>query len=938
MEPAPTASAVPPPDDEDRGPFPVYRVLVEEHNLLSPEAEIPLSEIEALRPAAEERRKKVQDADERRRQVESDLTGEVYRQIHVAGVKRSAACFSGGGIRSATFGLGVVQGLAHYGLLSRFDYISTVSGGGYLGSWLTAWIHRERKSLPSGDAAFKKVEKDIAAPPDSPLRPEPDPVYHLRNFSRYMSPRMGLLSADTWTLVATFFRNLLLNWLVLIPLIASVLMIPRLSVWILRHPPHSPAVRWLVLGLAALCGVWAIAYTIANRPSLGDRLPDRRFPDRYRGQWWFLWLCLLPLALMAVGATTFWAWMKMLDVPAWPFVLFGLVLQVGGFAVSRIWVPSKALGELLISVAIGALGGVMAWAAAEHLFPLVVLGRDVELYVCFAAPLLLWLFMIAATLFVGLASYQMDDGDREWLARGGAWVLIAISVRSAVSSLVIFGPEALTSGVAWGVPWVLSAVGGASGLVTLVLGWSAKTAAQKKNNEEGGASLPSMALTIAAPVFAVIFFAALALATSWLLGWTLPAESRDPVSVLILVRGWALLALLAGLLVLGGFMGLFIDINRFSLHAAYRDRLIRAYLAASRPHGERKPNPFTGFDERDNVLMRDLADNRPLHVINMALNLVGGRNLAWQDRKAESFTVTPLHAGSYPVGYRKTLDYGLHRGLGPRKQRPAISLGTAMAISGAAASPNMGYHSSPVVTFLLALFNIRLGWWLGNPGAPGDNTYDKPGPRFAARPLFAEAFGLTDDHNPYVYLSDGGHFENLGIYEMVLRRCHFILVSDAENDGDLHFEGLASAVAKVRTDLGIPIVFEKILMQAQARDGKSYNLAHAEKPAPYAAIGRIVYTCVDTGPNVEDGFLLYIKASLNGTEPVDVFNYAKTHPEFPHESTGDQLYTEAQFESYRALGRHAFESIAHGLPPGSDLDALFVRAQRGPIGRAPRAA
>src|SRR5581483_8638143 len=167
----------------------------------------------------------------------------------------------------------------------------------------------------------------------------------------------------------------------------------------------------------------------------------------------------------------------------------------------------------------------------------------------------------------------------------------------------------------------------------------------------------------------------------------------------------------------------------------YRNRLIRAYLGASRE--TRAPNPFTGFDPDDNLPMAHLAGQKPLHVVNIALNLVSGDNLAWQQRKAESFTVTPLHAGSARLGYRRAAAYAKNeKGLG-------ISLGTAVAISGAAASPNMGYHSSPAVTFLLTLFNARLGWWLGNPGAAGDSTFDRDSPRFAIRPLLAETFGLT---------------------------------------------------------------------------------------------------------------------------------------------------------------------------------------------------
>jgi len=118
--------------------------------------------------------------------------------------------------------------------------------------------------------------------------------------------------------------------------------------------------------------------------------------------------------------------------------------------------------------------------------------------------------------------------------------------------------------------------------------------------------------------------------------------------------------------------------------------------------------------------MHDLQPNlKPFHVVNIALNLVAGRRLAWQQRKAESFTVTPLHTGNCALGYRPSASYGGDKG---------ISLGTAITISGAAASPNMGYHSSPVIGFIMTLFNARLGAWLGNPGPAGSKTWEKPGP------------------------------------------------------------------------------------------------------------------------------------------------------------------------------------------------------------------
>jgi predicted acylesterase/phospholipase RssA len=130
-----------------------------------------------------------------------------------------ALCLSGGGIRSATFGLGVIQGLARLNLLEKFDYLSTVSGGGYIGSWLSAWIRNHPQELAGVAEALRRT-------PQSPQDIEPNPVTHLRMYSNYLSPRLGLLSADSWTLVGTYLRNLILNWLVLVPFLLALLAIP----------------------------------------------------------------------------------------------------------------------------------------------------------------------------------------------------------------------------------------------------------------------------------------------------------------------------------------------------------------------------------------------------------------------------------------------------------------------------------------------------------------------------------------------------------------------------------------------------------------------------------------------------------------------------------------------------------------------------------------
>lgn len=323
----------------------------------------------------------------------------------------------------------------------------------------------------------------------------------------------------------------------------------------------------------------------------------------------------------------------------------------------------------------------------------------------------------------------------------------------------------------------------------------------------------------------------------------------------------------------------------------------------------------------------------PFHVINLALNLVNSQNLAWQERKAAAFSVTTLHAGAMKLGYRRTRPDALQpdTGTGTIKGdqkiyggKNGISLGTAMTISGAAASPNMGYHSSPLIAFLMTLFNVRLGWWLGNPGPAGDTTFDRPTPLFAVKPIFDELIANTDELNKYVYLSDGGHFENLGLYEMVLRRNRFILVSDAGCDEKCTLEDLGNAIRKIRIDLGIPIDFDEgfnIKARADGPDAKGQSWA----------LGRIKYSEVDKqksgvySTNDIDGLLLYIKPAFYGKEPRDVYNYASVNAAFPHESTADQFFSESQFESYRALGKHAIADLSKSIKEkaGVDLAELF---------------
>ncbi len=835
----------------------------------------------------------------------------IWAAIHELPEKRAALCISGGGIRSATFGLGILQGLARSGLLDKFHYLSTVSGGGYIGSWLSAWIHR---------AGLTSVVAQLAHPSEH-ARPNPEPIeiQNLRSYSNYLSPRLGILSADSWTLVGTYLRNLLLNWCVIIPLLAAFLALPWIfsSIVMMDPPPRSDVLLWV----GAVMVVIGVAYMGFNLPCGGNLRWDQKR---------FLLLCLLPLFLASVLMTIYWAWFNYYgrSLIAWPlfgfgqpqtwvpFLYLGIALHIASWLTSLLPAHGFRTLEFVAVVISGAVGGIILWLGAQKLFPHPVM--QMELYICLAVPGFMALFFMAIMAFAGISSRWTDDSDREWWGRATGWLLAVALGWLLISGLVVFGPLSLK----W--TWSFITTGGVAALVTVLGGRSSMVAASQK--ERATASplglILSKASTIAAAVFASVLLIVITETTTSVMKKlievfhiqltyqaTLQSKSgllgrpEEYLNVIFYTPWWLVVPFAAVLLLAGVVMARLINANKFSLHGVYRDRLIRAYLGAS--NSDRKENPFTGFDENDNIKMRDLwlhekFQGKLMPIVNVALNLVSGEKLGWQERKAQSFTVSPLHCGSSAMdpGYRSTTgaDGSVYGG------QEGMSVGSAITISGAAASPNMGYHSSPFVTFILTLLNVRLGAWLGNPGKAGDHTFRLGYPESSVRPIIDEAFGLTNDTSPYVYLSDGGHFENLGLYEMVLRRCHFIVVSDAGQDPECSFADLGEAVRKIRIDFGIPIDFGQMTIYSRAQ------IDTLKEPGHNCAIGRVCYSAVD-GSNAPDGIIVYIKPACYGDEPRDIYEYFKRSETFPHESTADQFFSESQFESYRMLGAHTMEIL-----------------------------
>ncbi|MCC3246524.1 patatin-like phospholipase family protein [Methylocystis sp. WRRC1] len=842
----------------------------------------------------------------------------------------TALCLSGGGIRSATFCLGVIQALAKQGLLRKFDYLSTVSGGGYIGSWLSAWASREAGGM-------KGVEERLNQ------QGEPPELTGLREFSNYLTPRAGLMSSDTWTGAATVVRNLLINWLLFLPLFLLLVWVPKITVLLLERLHYefdagggvSP---WALLMSAAF--LYAVAELFTSKQLVSIQAQKRR--ERLEreqplarmqsdhveatpygaGEVMHFACVIVPIYLAACLTTAVlvyfrdsiafddpstWFWFAAAGANLWaaPFAIAVFISFIRGEWGENLGAQFSSsdcddganrhlceLPRMTVSrIFAGAVFGVFL-LIAFHIIGEVVGVRDSRYAVVFGVTCCFVAHLAGSILFAATSSKNARLDDLlEWTARSGGWFIVIGLAWTVYATLVLWDPRQDLPGVDmkdWLGEWangIIASVGGATGLAAALFGHSKSTAATQGDTK----SMSAVNWSRVAVAGALLFTVALVFELSRLMDLILLPDSLAKIVAHHRVSDDTVFVFLIAAIVMLIWVTLaawMINVNKFSLHAYYRYRLMRAYLGAS--NAERRPNRFTGLDQYDNVMMSELTRVKPLHVVNTALNIVHGDSLALQERKASSYAFTPLTAGNPRLGYRPAERYG-----------DQVSLATAMAISGAAVSPNMGYHSSPFLTFIMTLFNARLGWWLGN---PKKSNWEKPGPSLALWPFMMELFGLTNEQQYYVYLSDGGHFENLGVYEMLRRRCCTIVVIDAGCDADLKYEDLGNLVRKARIDLGVEITFDK--PQPAATGGDPRRLGLTNRPAalcaaPYCNIGSVQY------PDGEGmGALVYIKAAIHGDEPEDIWSYAAAHPDFPHESTGDQFFSESQFESYRRLGYH----------------------------------
>ncbi|MGA2049552.1 MAG: patatin-like phospholipase family protein [Terracidiphilus sp.] len=805
--------------------------------------------------------------------------------------------FSGGGIRSATFNLGVLEALAQARLLHVFDYVSTVSGGGYIGSWLMAWMHHQQIGI-------REVEDRLSPHKHTPARAADPPELHfLRNYSNYLTPRKGLLGADFWAFVATYLRNTVLNQIILILLLLSVLMLPRALVYVPNRlealenfTQHALPAQLTALFLAFL--LVGLAVTFMGMNLLWVDPQTSKTPPWYAKQWAVQLVIIVPLivsaALVSYGISNYIGY-GILDNPIWDPPLLGLVLYFGLWAgaflirklvraqrgMSGAAAPSASL--VLITAAVtGTLAGYLFLPFGKFLTPPPPPLDDYFNWRIFAfgTPAFVLVMLFAGTLHIGLMGRGMSDGHREWWARLAGWLMIYTICWLLLFLMAVYVPVGLS--LLWAAHFQkLFTTGTLLWLISTVFG-----VLFGKSKDTGvinpAAPITKKVLGYAARLTPYIFILGLLSALSILaarVALVLTGDSNSMSQLPLAFSGPSVLVACLALFAAAFLLSWRVNINEFSIHHAYRNRLVRCYLGASVPN--RQAQVFTGFSESDDLPLGALEiptgsvepkDARPLPILNTSLNVVRGKE----------FTREAMGGMDWQSAYALTKDSGAKQ----RGCENGISLGTAVAISGAAASPNMGFYSQPALAFLLTLFDVRLGWWIANPSK--QKNWPVGGPRVGFFWLLRELLGSTSDDSGFVYLSDGGHFENLAIYELVRRGCKLIVAGDASCDPSSGFGDLHNAMERCRTDFGVEIELDPF--ETKRQNGLAQS---------HFAVGKIHYS---SSPG-DDGVIIYLKPTLVTGDPSDVVGYATTNPSFPDDSTANQWFDEAHFENYRALGQ-----------------------------------
>jgi Patatin-like phospholipase len=732
--------------------------------------------------------------------------------------KIGIAC-SGGGIRSAAFGLGALQALQTNGVLKRARYLAGVSGGSYI----AAAFNMVRKTWESGDQPLDGEDGQDDSDPEKvtdvypPFFPGSPEEQYLRNRSSYMA--QGTLGK--MRLVYRVLLGTSLN-LAFITLAVIAISAPLSLLYGLIFPPLGAH-----LERGGLCApLHHAAAGAVSRPVLCDFTP-LTLPKA-------LWLTL------AIGA--------------------GLGLLTGAASILAYkWPTSLADFTETWSVRLLTIFGSLA---------LVLLVLPIVLSVV-----------------------------RGWGA--------AVTKVSAPSG-AIHGKgasEASGTGIA------AAGAGGAATLGAAVLlqlraQWSeAKTLASDVGKvRKWYAALTPRLRTALAYLIAAVIGPALTLAVA-LGAMTVTLNLAHPWERLVAAVGVPLV-----------FLGLYaaVDMSAWSLHSFYRRRLCSAFALkrvapdhdqpaiasnksaeACSAAGIAVERDYARLVELSKTVVRDARGERaewPTLLVCAAAN-ISDTAATPPGRAVTSFTFSPTAIGGPLVGAVKT---GELENACSKTRKRHLTLPAAVAMSGAAISPSMGKMTRWPLRFLMALANVRLGVWVPNPrrlnafGPRGPlvrkvhKHYPKPRPSY----LFRELFGVNSVNSRFLYVTDGGHYENLGLVELLRRGCTEVYVFDASND---NFGALGDAVSLARSELEVEIEIDYSPLQVDA----AKNAAQTD-----CVIGKITFP----DQQRSKGTLYYSRLVMPPKAPADVVAYQARDPRFPHDPTTDQLYTDQRFEAYRCLG------------------------------------
>lgn len=739
------------------------------------------------------------------------------------------AC-SGGGIRSASFSLGVIQKLISEGEFRKIDYLSTVSGGGYTGSCISAITKEEPGS-----------EKLLTDRIDGE---EPEALNHIRNYSEYLNSE-GIASGLRIPIL--FVEGVLRSLMTFLPVVILAVFLTEVFFEVTGR--FSTAMQW---GIPIL-GVTPLLLLLTLRPIVMGRLNWSR-RDKWDGK--------------LIGATV----LAVVSIIAIPL----LVMLRNAVAMD-----SESLKDRVAEFVLAHVPHVSVFSAvilALILYGVIKLkGKVVVVIASIAAPLSLF------ALYIYLCVHAIDSPfvhkdelpsansvssncsfTEDLLGDISANAVAKLEGKLCATKNELDGKVSLT-----GMECTLESVFAQKHLKLCDYRVESSSANEIVFKRKGDTSSVSHFM---ASLFTTSKNETLTLAK------TNVFVTDDDMLVfeeLRLFAGNAEWWLYLVGVIIQVYNWLFMNVNRFSLHPFYRDRLSRTFLIS----------PKNGRIENvDTLKMSELNGEKsaaPYHIVNTALNLQGSINRQLRSRKTVPFILSKRHCGSDLTGYCKTTSM--------EAIDPHFNLATAMAISAAAASPNMGTVGKKSLSFLLTLLNVRLNYWLPHPARVRDT---ENGGSFTRWPLslsylMSEALATVNERRPYVNCSDGGHIENLAVYELLRRQCKTIICIDAEADPNFTFFGLITLQRYAEIDLGICLNID--LTGIKPVDGVS---------ARNYAVGEILY------PNGERGRIVYLKLSFTGNEAEYLHYYRGQNPAFPHQSTSDQFFDETQFEVYRALGHH----------------------------------